>query len=144
MSYVTGRNNMRTTQFIGLSENAYNWLKSNVYIKSVREIAKEEYLKTLSCDWHTWKKAFDVAASIFGYVPDIPFVVDTTNTVEGMFGETVHYLREYVLIDGRIVEEYVQAEPWSSGPVIFLSLRYKDTKEIISEAMWTEDVINQY
>jgi len=39
----------------------------------------------------------------------------------GMFGEE-EPLRTYKLKDGRTAMEVVQAEPWSSGPVIFTCL----------------------
>lgn len=52
------------------------------------------------------------------------------------------FLMEYELKDGRIVEEYVQDSLWSSGPMEFYALRYKDTAKIIKESLWTSQEEN--
>lgn len=59
--------------------------------------------------------------------------------VLGMFDETVHILRKYTLQSGQQIEEYIQAEPWSSGPVIFLALRDVQTKQPIEGCMWSDE-----
>jgi len=43
--------------------------------------------------------------------------------------------------DGRVLETYVQAEPWSSGPCTFYAIRDHVTKEPIPETLWSEDQI---
>lgn len=44
------------------------------------------------------------------------------NMTEGMFGEIIHG-SIYTMPNGEILTEVVQAEPWSSGPMIFTHLR---------------------
>lgn len=49
--------------------------------------------------------------------------IDKIGEVIGMFDECVENLYRYLDNRGIVWEEYVQAEPWDSGPVIFLGLR---------------------
>jgi hypothetical protein len=107
---------MRTTQYLGLNQKAQAWLENH---------CEETALLT---------KKF----------------------VEGMFGEKVHQLRKHSLKTPKTivrnpkapsylethVEEYVQAEPWSSGPVIFLALRYSKCKQPVEASLWPEEEIN--
>jgi hypothetical protein len=44
--------------------------------------------------------------------------------------------------DGRVLETYVQAEPWSGGPNTFMALRDHETKEPIVETLWDKDTID--
>lgn len=61
-------------------------------------------------------------------------------TYQGMFGDE-YPLLVYQLPDGRRFEEYVQANPWSSGPMFFLAL--KDAAgNVVSESLWTDDQVN--
>lgn len=59
---------------------------------------------------------------------------------EGMFGEA-YPLRRYRLPDGRVFEEAIQEEIWSSGPCIFLALKDADG-EWVEESLWTEEEIS--
>ncbi len=43
--------------------------------------------------------------------------------VMGMFDEAVYTLHRYQSPDGEIWSEFIQAEPWSSGPMIFLAIK---------------------
>jgi len=63
------------------------------------------------------------------------------DTYKGMFDEE-YDLFEYRLKNGRIVREYVQAEPWSSGPVFFLALLDKETGEVVPESRWSKEEID--
>lgn len=56
----------------------------------------------------------------------------------GMF-ETAYPLHRHVLKDGRTADEFLQAAPWSSGPVHFLGLRVSDGTEFT----WTDDEIDE-
>ena len=60
----------------------------------------------------------------------------------GMFDDE-YPLYVYTLKDGMIAEEFVQVDPWSSGPVIFLGLRVidQDVGETINKFEWTEEEI---
>lgn len=107
---------MRTTQYLGLNKNAQTWLKK-------------------SCQGEP---------------------LPTKKFVEGMFGEKVHQLLKHTLKTPTTivktpkapaylethVEEYVQAEPWSSGPVVFLALRYSKCKQPVDESLWPEEDLN--
>jgi len=55
----------------------------------------------------------------------------------GMF-ETEYPLHRRVLKGGRTADEFLQAAPWSSGPVHFLGLRVSDGTELVC----TEDEID--
>ena len=55
----------------------------------------------------------------------------------GMFNEAP--LKEYTLIDGRKAKEFVQYEPWSSGPMIFLKLLIDDGTQFY----WTPKEANK-
>ena len=70
--------------------------------------------------------------------------IDSGNTYEGMFGgkEDTYKLYKYLTKTGREVEEYIQAEPWSSGPCFFIALRYIDTKRSILKSLWSQEEIN--
>jgi hypothetical protein len=54
----------------------------------------------------------------------------------------IHLLKDFVLPNGRILEEHVQAKPWSSGPVVFTAL--KENGEWLKETLWPEDEIEPY
>jgi hypothetical protein len=47
----------------------------------------------------------------------------------------LHILR---FSDGRVLETYVQAEPWSSGPCTFMAIRDHVTKEPVVETLWSQ------
>ena len=68
-------------------------------------------------------------------------VLDTVGEITGMFNEHVVDLKSYLLTDGKICQEYVQAEPWSSGPCIFLALQYSDGTPI-EETLWNPEDID--
>lgn len=58
----------------------------------------------------------------------------------GMFG-TEYPLHRYQKKDRSFIYEYVQSDPWSSGPVIFLALRDRDGKPI-KESLWDQEEID--
>ncbi len=45
--------------------------------------------------------------------------------------------------DGRILEDYVQTEPWSGGPCTFLALREHSTLNPIEETLWSDEEIKK-
>lgn len=61
---------------------------------------------------------------------------------ENPWCESYNVLYRYTFRDGRILEGYVQAEPWSSGPCTFMALRDAVTKEPVLETLWSEADIN--
>lgn len=56
----------------------------------------------------------------------------------GMF-DTKYPLFRHVLKDGRTADGFLQAAPWSSGPVLFLGLRVSDGTEFL----WTEKEMDE-
>ena len=63
--------------------------------------------------------------------------------IEGAWDDKVADLYQYTLSDGKVYTEYVQADPWSSGPCYFIAL--KDENDVpISESLWTEEEIEGY
>jgi hypothetical protein len=40
--------------------------------------------------------------------------------------------------------EFIQAEPWSSGPMFFIALQNNKDGSIIKESLWSEEEIEQY
>ena len=55
----------------------------------------------------------------------------------GMF-DAEYNLREFTLKDGRVFTEFLQAEPWSSGPMMFTALKDKDGK-VVKDSLWTNN-----
>ena len=110
---------MRTTQFIGLSSKAKNFLSENA------EHDMFKLTKNLDEVVRTWSE---------------PKRVEGKFSTEGMFEEKIQ-LKSFVLKDGRIVHENVQAEIWSSGPMIYTHLVDNDG-EVIEGTNWNEKEFN--
>ena len=68
-------------------------------------------------------------------------VEDTDEGYYGMFGD-VYKFRRYILTDGRRYVEYMQADPWSSGPCFFLALKDESTGKVVEESLWSDEEIN--
>lgn len=70
-----------------------------------------------------------------------PFVFKrvVTGTFAGMFGDE-YPLHQRELRDGRTADEYLQASPWSSGPVFFIVLRVS-SGEVYE---WTEEEMEEW
>lgn len=61
---------------------------------------------------------------------------------DGMFG-TEYALYRHRLKDGGWGDEFVQATPWSSGPVFFLGLHVYDKNGVLRHSiLWSEEEIN--
>lgn len=104
---------MRIYQEIGLKKEAERWLKENIQKTTIN------YCPTC--------KRSDTAINEREYEHQDLF-----------YGDGPH-LKEYFLNDGRRVREVVQAEIWSSGPMVFLCLEYDDKTRIFQ---WTNKEIN--
>ncbi|MDP3726339.1 MAG: hypothetical protein Q8R36_04045 [bacterium] len=61
------------------------------------------------------------------------------SSYSGMFGDK-YPLHDYIFPDGRVYSERVQAEPWSSGPVIFLALQDEDGNWV-RKSLWAKKAI---
>jgi len=105
----------RTTQFIGLSSNAWNFLK--------------EYKYKQLCEYYMTEGMFDepVMGSIYECILER----------EGRYSFPENkYMEEYK----ETFIEVVQAMPWSSGPCIFTCLKYLAKDEYIG--LWSDKEIN--
>ncbi len=65
---------------------------------------------------------------------------ESTEFYHGMFKDP-YPLMVYLLPDGRRLQEFVQADPWSSGPVFFLAL--KENNEPLAASLWDEQAISE-
>lgn len=111
---------MRCTQFAGINDRAREFLNENRATVSRRCGCPD-------CKTEHWET----------------FVIETYDEENGrrrgMFDDGPD-LDRHLLKDGRWAYEYVQAVPWSSGPVIFLSLRWEDGTSI-DGCDWTDSEI---
>jgi hypothetical protein len=60
----------------------------------------------------------------------------------GMF-DTEYPLYKYTLPNGKVYTEYVQHEPWSSGPCFFLALQDKSGKPV-RKSLWSDKEMKKY
>jgi len=107
----------RSDQYIGLPPNALKFITENV---KTTEITKP----CPHCGGPIVKSTEDVTEVIGHY--------------SGMFWDEYELLR-YHLSDGRTADEFVQAEPWSSGPMFFIGLKISDGTEIL----WSDEEIDK-
>ncbi len=52
-------------------------------------------------------------------------------------------LMKYTFRNGEVLEEFEQASPWSSGPVIFLALQDIHGNPLV-ESLWSDEEIESY
>lgn len=113
---------MRCDQYIGLTSEGEKFVEENALQLGVKKIT-EEYtsgeVKILSTIPIYEKKVYDEHEG-FGF----------------------HPLYEYTAKDGSVFREAVQANPWSSGPVIFVALK-DENGEWIEETLWNENDIQE-
>lgn len=67
--------------------------------------------------------------------------VEKVGEIHGAWTDVVATLSRYTLPNGEVLTEYVQAEPWSSGPCYFVAL--KDAKgKPVPQSLWSDDDLN--
>lgn len=136
---------MRTTQFIGLSSNAWDYIKANVsVVKKYFPMVEARLEKIMKEKTHIDSDNSDFIEGFYAAIEEFSpteYSQDQLSPVTGMFDEDVHILKRYYLKQGGYVDEYVQAEPWSSGPVIFLALMDSNGQPI-PETLWSQEEIN--
>lgn len=117
---------MRDDTFMGLNDWASNHVNSSTveYTDYVRRVYKDGSEETLTLKG---KKC----------------LVEREGSGDTVEGFNSYPLVKYSFPDGRVLFEYVQDSPWSSGPVIFLALKDSDGKSI-PESLWTDEEINSY
>ena len=115
----------RSTQFIGLSSSATQYIEENVNLI-------EEFILCPHC-----------SGKINSY--QRKDIVDEKRCCYGMFDEEID-LDTWKLKDGGVAREVVQVIPWSSGPVIFTCLEiYNGNNEKIQTiGEWAEEEMDSY
>ena len=105
---------MRCDQFMGLTPEAIEFLREN-------EVPEN---KCACCN-----RAF-------------PRTLIKIDTFIGMF-EDVYGLFRHFLKNGQFADEYLQAEPWSSGPCFFLGLQIHDDGILTQKFEWAQSEIDK-
>lgn len=120
----------RSTQFVGLSDSAEKWIQKYCIHNTVSTttITADESGKVMS-------KSVNITRT-----PCTKLIKG--GKVLGMFGEVVHELKSYTTKTGYEVIEFIQADPWSSGPVIFLALKFLKTGDVVVKSLHSKSVID--
>lgn len=114
----------RSWDFVGLSEDARIFLRANSH-------AEEFELRNVTTG-ETVNRYVHASGEPSGRV------------INPWYGDG-HELGCYRLLDGTYCFEYVQAEPWSSGPHTFLALAHDiDGHNPIPETLWDQEAIDQW
>ena len=117
----------RSVSWVGLNDRAYNLLKSN----------KRTYTETIV-------RVYDDNGEI---QKCIKIGIDP-NYIEKKYDEyecfyDIYPLMQYIVPDGVEYFEFIQSDPWDSGPSVFTALRDKDNNPI-KETLWTEKEICEH
>lgn len=65
--------------------------------------------------------------------------------IEGAWTDVVSNLYRYKGMHGVFLfEEYVQAEPWSSGPMYFVALKSLKTGEPVPQSLWSDEEMSTF
>jgi len=105
---------MRCDQMIGVTEKASNFLADNM-------LDAEE----CPCCHRPFPRKLETCGKFFGMY------------------DNEHQLRLYRLKDGGYAEEFIQADPWSSGPCFFIGLKVFDVDgHFLQEFLWDQKDID--
>lgn len=69
-------------------------------------------------------------------VQNPPTSVEQLEPVEGAWNPVVGHLSRYTFADGSVLEEFVQATPWESGPMYLIALRDPATGHALRRSLW--------
>lgn len=121
---------MRTDQFMGLNDWARELLKG---CGKTHFTGRYETRDVVAVEGEEESK---IEAPVFE-----PCVLQEKSGLSycGMF-DNEYALSRYILRDGRVYYEYVQAEPWDSGPMFFVALRDEEGQPV-PESLWSEEEI---
>lgn len=120
---------MRMTQYQGFTQAAHEWLNRNC-----EAITYTEFTRRVYSDGRK--------ETLLPRVVNILKSEETDNIIYGLCDEEVRNLKRYPLKKGGYVEEYLQAEIWSSGPCMFMALRFSDTKIPINASLWPQKALD--
>ncbi|MHA2063462.1 MAG: hypothetical protein ACXABY_03680 [Candidatus Thorarchaeota archaeon] len=108
---------------MGLTEEAIKWLHKNC----VKVLKYTKVFPDDREDEEVWE-----------------WEVEVYQETNSWYGEG-YSLKRYRLANGLWVYEYIQAEPWSSGPCTFLALSWTpDGKDPIEATLWSDGVLDNY
>ena len=112
----------RSDQYIGLNP----WAKHLVTRKvKVREHGVRTFADGTKQRFSRWRR--------------MPLVrSEHAGIIRGAWNPMVARLHRYTMPSGEVLTEYVQAEPWCSGPCYFIALMDKHGKPV-PESLWTEE-----
>lgn len=68
--------------------------------------------------------------------------IKVIGTLKGAWKPKVADLHRYTMPDGKVYVEFLQADPWSSGPVYHIALKDARTGKPVAESLWTDEEIN--
>jgi hypothetical protein len=69
-------------------------------------------------------------------VQNPPVAVEEIGSVEGAWSPVAGRLRRFTFPDGQVLEEFVQATPWESGPMYLIALRDPATGHALRRSLW--------
>jgi len=67
--------------------------------------------------------------------------IEVIGKIQGAWNDHVANLHRYKMPNGAVLEEYIQAEPWSSGPCYHIALKNKKGN-VVSQSLWTQKEID--
>lgn len=112
---------MRCDQYIGLNDWARNFVSGT---QDVREVG----IRILPGG----------AIESFDRQMTVPVVkVEKVGEIHGAWKDVVANLHRYTMPNGKVYEEYIQAEPWSSGPCYFIALKNAKGKPV-TQSLWSQ------
>jgi len=65
--------------------------------------------------------------------------IQVIGILHGVYTGKVADLHRYTMSNGKVYEEFVQATPWSGGPMYHIALRDVKTGKNVPESLWTDE-----
>lgn len=117
----------RSDQYIGLND----WARKLVTRKEkVREHGVRIFANGKKQKFSRWRR--------------MPLVrSEHAGIIRGAWTPEVAKLHRYTLSDGKVYVEFVQAEPWHSGPCYFIALKDRHGN-VVPESLWTDEEIEGF
>lgn len=130
---------MRTDQWIGLNRQAESFLENH--------FGKIDVIRTLLESVPTGDGRVNTSVISSQIQTRLNAVITKASDVSGAWTEVVGELKQYSKFSVPNIpwefEEFVQAEPWSSGPMYFLALKRFDGT-VVEESLWTENEMGEH
>ena len=113
----------RFDQYIGLND----WARKTVLRKEkVRQFGVSVFADGTRKRFARWTKLPVSRSQVIGILP-------------GVWIDKVADLHRYTMPDGKVYEEYLQADPWAGGPMYHLALRNVKTGNPVPQSLWTDE-----